>query len=167
MIQPYNLPINKSHLWDIYNRCDRQGKYYNFNVASTTNVFIDNYDDIKYIDDNIIKPLGIPHSLLKNFYDNGPGLNFNVIKPGGFVRPHFSINDTKLNILLNDTTLAPILFIETGEKYYYEHPVLLDVGQLHAVDNCESIVEDRVMLQLFLTASYEKCERIINENRNY
>ena len=167
MIQPYDLPINKSDLWDIYNRCNRQEEYYDFNVASTTNVFIDNYDDIKYIIDNIIKPLGIPETLLKNFWDDGPGLNFNVVKPGGFVRPHRDINSTKLNILLNDTTLAPFYSLVSNEKYYYEHPVLLDVSQLHTIDNCESIVEDRVTLQLFLTADYKKCERIINENRTY
>ena len=57
--------------------------------------------------------------------------------------------------------------VETNEKYYYEHPVLLDVSQLHTIDNCESIVEDRVTLQLFLTADYDICERIINENRTY
>ena len=34
MIQPYDLPINKSDLWDIYNRCNRQGEhYYDYNIA--------------------------------------------------------------------------------------------------------------------------------------
>ena len=155
MIKLYDLPINKSYLWDIYNRCNRKGTYFNPSVASTTNVFIDDYDDIKYIDDNIVKPLGIPHNLLKNLWDDGPGLNFNVIKPEGFVKPHTDLNETKLGILLNDTTLAPVLFLETGEKCYYEHPALLDVSQWHTVDNCESIIEDRVTLQLFFTVSYE------------
>ena len=167
MIQPYDLPINKSDLWDIYNRCNRREHYYDYNIADTTNVFIHNYDDIEYIDNNIIKPLGIPGTLLKNLWNDGPGFNFNVVKPGGFVRPHRDLNNTKLNILLNDTTLAPFHLLVFNEKYYYEHPVLLDVSQLHTIDNCESIVEDRVTLQLFLTADYKKCERIINENRTY
>ena len=68
---------------------------------------------------------------------------------------------------INDFVTFNNYLVETNEKYYYEHPVLLDVSQLHTIDNCESIVEDRVTLQLFLTADYEKCERIINENRTY
>ena len=179
MIQPYDLPIDKSHLWNIYNRCNRKEKYYNYNIASTTNVFIDDPNDIEYINNNIINPLGlgadkiyIPVDLISNRWDdgpwdNGPGFNFNVVEPGGFVKPHCDLNTCKINILLNDTTLAPFHSIATDEKYYYEHPVLLDVSQLHTIDNCESIVEDRVTLQLFLTADYEKCERIINENRTY
>ena len=59
------------------------------------------------------------------------------------------------------------LFVETKQKYYYEYPVLLDVSQLHTVDNCESITEDRVTLQLFLTKPYDECERMIDENRTY
>ena len=73
----------------------------------------------------------------------------------------------KLNILLNDSTEAPFLFCDTGEKYYYEQPVLLDVSQLHTVDNCSSITEERVTLQLFFTKPYAECERKINENRRY
>jgi len=179
MIKSYDLPINKSDLWDIYNRCDHKEKYYNYNIASTTNVFIDDPNDIEYINNNIIKPLGlgpadkihIPADLIANIWDgpwdNGNGFNFNVVEPGGFVKPHRDLNPTKLNILLNDTTLAPFHLLETDKKYYYEHPALLDVSQLHTIDNCESIVEDRVTLQLFLTASYNVCERIINENRTY
>ena len=167
MIKSYDLSISKSDLWDIYYRCDRKEEYYNENVARTTNVFIDNLRDIEYIENQIIKPLGIPDSFLKNEYDNSLGFNFNVVNPNGFVKPHRDINGTKLNILLNDSTLAPFLFVETNEKYYYEHPVLLDVSRLHTIDNCKSIVEDRVTLQLFLTAPYKKCERIINENRTY
>ena len=89
------------------------------------------------------------------------------MRPTGFVLPHHDVNSTKLNILLNDSTEAPFLFVETGERYYYKHPVLLDVSQLHTVDECCSIREDRVTLQLFLTRPYAECERTIDENRRY
>ena len=167
MIKSYDLSTNKNKLWEIYTRCNRSEDYYNPRVASTTNVFIDNADDCAYIEQNIVKPLGIPNSLLKNEYDDSAGYNFNVVKPGGFVKPHCDVNSTKVNILLNEKTDAPFLFVDTQEKYYYEHPVLLDVSQLHTVDNCESITEDRVTLQLFLTQPYAECERIIDENRTY
>jgi hypothetical protein len=167
MIKSYDLATNKAKLWEIYTRCNRSEDYYNPNVASTTNVFIDDADDCAYIEQNVIKPLGIPDSLLKNEYDDSAGYNFNVVKPGGFVKPHRDVNSTKVNILLNEKTDAPFLFVDTQEKYYYEHPVLLDVSQLHTVDNCESIQQDRVTLQLFLTQPYAECERIIDENRTY
>lgn len=167
MIKSYDLSINKNKLWEIYHRCTRFEDYYNPQVASTTNVFIDNEDDCRYIEKNIVEPLGIPISYLKNEYDDSSGYNFNVVKPAGFVLPHKDINGTKVNILLNESTEAPFLFCETGEKYYYEHAVLLDVSQLHTVDNCDSIKEDRVTLQLFLTKPYAECERIIDENRRY
>ena len=167
MIKSYDLSINKNKLWDIYNRCNRSEDYYNIDVASTTNVFIDDQMDCEYIENNIIQPLGIPEHFLKNEYDNSRGYNFNVVKPGGFVKPHQDVNSTKVNILLNKMTDAPFLFVETKQKYYYEYPVLLDVSQLHTVDNCESITEDRVTLQLFLTKPYDECERIIDENRTY
>ena len=167
MIKSYDLYINKNKLWDIYNRCNRSEDYYNVNVASTTNVFIDDQIDCEYIEENIIQPLGITKHVLKNEYDNSRGYNFNVVKPGGFVKPHKDVNSTKVNILLNTTTDAPFLFVETKQKYYYEYPVLLDVSQLHTVDNCESITEDRVTLQLFLIKPYDECERMIDENRTY
>ena len=167
MIKSYDLAINKNKLWDIYNRCNRSEDYYNINVASTTNVFIDDLIDCEYIEENIIQPLGITKHVLKNEYDNSRGYNFNVVKPGGFVKPHKDVNSTKVNILLNTTTDAPFLFVETKQKYYYEYPVLLDVSQLHTVDNCESITEDRVTLQLFLIKPYDECERMIDENRTY
>ena len=79
MIQPYDLPINKSDLWDIYNRCNRKEKYFNPSIASTTNVFIDDPNDIEYINNNIINPLGlgadkiyIPVDLIANRWDDGP-----------------------------------------------------------------------------------------------
>jgi hypothetical protein len=167
MIKSYDLFTNKNKLWEIYNRCDRSEDYYNPRVASTTNVFIDDADDCAYIEQNIINPLGIPDSLLKNQYDDSVGYNFNVIKPGSFVNPHRDVNNTKVNILLNQETKAPFLFVETQQRYYYERPVLLDVSRLHTVENCESITQDRVTLQLFLTQPYEECKRIINENRTY
>ena len=167
MIKSYDLAINKNKLWDIYNRCNRSENYYNINVASTTNDIIDEPIDCEYIEQNIIQPLGITKHVLKNEYDNSKGYNFNVVKPGGFVKPHKDVNSTKVNILLNTSTDAPFLFVETKQKYYYEYPVLLDVSQLHTVDNCESITEDRVTLQLFLIKPYDECERMINENRTY
>ena len=167
MIKSYDLATNKAKLWEIYTRCNRSEDYYNPKVASTTNVFIDDVDDCAYIEQNIVKPLGIQDSLLKNEYDDSVGYNFNVVKPGGFVKPHRDVNSTKVNILLNEKTDAPFLFVDTQEKYYYEHPVLLDVSQLHTVDNCESIQQDRVTLQLFLTEQYWICVRIIDENRTY
>lgn len=167
MIKSYDLYTNKNKLWDIYRRCTRSEDYYNLNVASTTNVFIDNPEDCAYIEQNIVEPLGIDKQWLNNQYDNSVGYNFNVVKPTGFVKPHRDVNSTKVNILLNQTTLAPFLFVETQQRYYYEHPVLLDVSQLHTVDNCSSITEDRVTLQLFLTKPYDECERMIDENRRY
>lgn len=167
MFRSYNIQIDKNKLWEIYHRCTRSEDYYNPRVASTTNVFIDNPKDRQYIEQNIINPLGIPADFLRNEYDDSDGYNFNVVKPGGFVKPHRDVNNTKVNILLNEKTIAPFLFVETGERYYYEHPVLLDVSQLHTVDECCSIREDRVTLQLFLTKTYEECERIIDENRRY
>lgn len=167
VIKSYDLAISKSDLLGIYSRCTRSEDYYNPRVASTTNVFIDKKDDQQYIRDNIITPLGIPQDYLLNEYDNSLGFNFNVVKPTGFVLPHRDVNGCKLNILLNESTEAPFLFCETGEKHYYEYPALLDVSQLHTVDNCDSITEDRVTLQLFLTKPYAECERIIDENRRY
>jgi hypothetical protein len=167
MLRTYDLSIDKNKLWEIYSRCSRSKDYYNVRVASTTNVFIDDSNDQEYIRNEIIKPLGIPEDYLLNEYDNSLGFNFNVVKPTGFVLPHRDVNGCKLNILLNESTEAPFLFCETGEKYYYEHPALLDVSQLHTVDNCDSIREDRVTLQLFLTKPYAECERKINENRRH
>lgn len=167
MIEFYNLYIDKNRLWNIYNKCSESKDYYNVNVASTTNVFINDLIDCKYIEQNIIQPLGIPKHFLKNQYDDSRGYNFNVIKPEGFVKPHCDVNSTKINILLNYTTNAPFLFVETKQKCYYEYPVLLDVSQLHTVDNYESISEDRVTLQLFLVKPYHECKRIIDENKTY
>ena len=96
MIKSYDLSINKNKLWDIYNRCNRSEDYYNIDVASTTNVFIDDQMDCEYIENNIIQPLGIPEHFLKNEYDNSRGYNFNVVKPGGFVKPHQDVNSTKV-----------------------------------------------------------------------
>jgi hypothetical protein len=167
MIKSYDLAISKSDLFGIYSRCTRSEDYYNPQVAKTTNVFVDDRDDQAYIKTKVIDPLGIPLDYLRNEYDDSLGFNFNVVKPEGFVLPHRDVNGCKLNILLNDSTKAPFLFCDTGEKYYYEYPVLLDVSQLHTVDNCDSIVEERVTLQLFFTKPYYECERIINENRRY
>lgn len=167
MIKSYDLAINKSELFGIYSRCTRSEDYYNPQVAKTTNVFVDDRDDQAYIKTKIIDPLGIPLDYLRNEYDDSLGFNFNVVKPEGFVLPHRDVNGCKLNILLNDSTEAPFLFCDTRERYYYEHPVLLDVSQLHTVDNCVSIKEERVTLQLFFTKPYDECERTINENRRY
>lgn len=167
VIKSYDLAINKSELFGIYSRCTHSEDYYNPRVAKTTNVFIDDWYDQEYIKTEIINPLGIPMDYLRNEYNDSLGFNFNVVKPEGFVLPHRDVNGCKLNILLNDSTEAPFLFCDTGEKYYYEQPVLLDVSQLHTVDNCSSITEERVTLQLFFTKPYAECERKINENRRY
>ena len=79
MIKSYDLYTNKNKLWDIYRRCTRSEDYYNLNVASTTNVFIDNPEDCEYIEQNIVEPLGIDIQWLNNQYDDSVGYNFNVV----------------------------------------------------------------------------------------
>jgi hypothetical protein len=172
MLQTYKLDIDKDMLWSIYNRCIQSYDYYDKKVAKTTNVFITNTDDIEYLKKYILYPLGIDEKITHNQYNGGAayrdtGFCFNVIRPNGFVNPHRDVNPSKLNILLNETTQSPFCFTESGDEYYYEAPVLLDVSQLHTVNNCELITEDRVTLQVFLTKDYKYCERMINENRRY
>ena len=117
---------------------------------------------------------GIKPNKLNNNYSYGvidPSLetsfNFNVIPPGGWVSPHRDVNPTKINILLNEKTEAPYRDINSSNEYFYDDgPVLLKVGELHTVDNCDSIEEDRVTFQAFLIDDFETCERTLDENRS-
>lgn len=163
VLKSYPIDVDKQLLWSIYNRCTQRIEYYNERVARTTNIFVSDDRDVLRIND-LLESIGITQDLIENQFDYGfdvTGYNFNVISPGGFVKPHKDTNSTKLNILLNDSTDCPIHF-ESGEKYYYEHPVLLDVSQTHSVDNCESITEDRVTFQVFFKLPFKECERILD-----
>ena len=172
MFQPYNIVVNKQALWDIYNRCTHIHKYdtVNTSVFNGANAFIDNTDDIKYIEKNIIKPFGIDLEIVKNQYTafgNSVGFNFNILTSSGFVRTHCDTNKTKINILLNNSTQSPICWPESGHQYYYEYPALIDVSIPHMVNNCHLIEQARVTLQIFLTKPFDYCKQLINDNKSF
>ena len=171
--------VDKDKLRAIYSNCTRSFKFYEEKCASTTNALVDDKEDYQYIVDNIIKRAGIDLSIVNNtweYEDDGTeahGINFHVLHPGDYVRPHtdktrFSdTNVTKLNVLVNESTNCPVHFCESGLEYYYEHPVLLNVGLEHDVKYTDTITEPRIILQIFLNEKYETCLEMINENHTY
>lgn len=178
MIKSYpTLKVDKNKLWEIYNRCEYKIPITIPNLARVTNVFITDKSDIEYLF-TMLDDWGIKPNKLNNNYSYSseigvidPSLetsfNFNVIPPGGWVFPHRDVNPTKINILLNEKTEAPYRDVNSSNEYFYDDgPVLLKVGELHTVDNCDSIKEDRVTFQAFLIDDFETCERTLDENRS-
>jgi hypothetical protein len=172
MFYPYDLTIDKKALWNIYNRCTYIHNYNSVNedIFKGANAFIENEDDIEYIETNIVQPFGLDLEIVRNEYvgfGNNLGFNFNILRPGGFANAHRDTNKTKINILLNESTQSPMHWIESGTSYYYEYPVLVDVSLEHMVKDCHLIKEDRVTLQIFLTESFDYCKKMIDANRSF
>ena len=170
MFQPYDVKIDKQALWDIYNRCTYIHNYDNVDekIFKGANAFIENQDDIEYIEENIIKLFGLDTAIVRNQYTEfgvNLGFNFNILRPGGFANAHSDVNKTKINILLNESTQSPIHWVKSGDSYYYEYPALIDVSLEHMVKDCHLINEDRVTFQIFLTESFDYCKKMIDDNR--
>ena len=135
MFYPYDLTIDKKALWNIYNRCTYIHNYNSVNedIFKGANAFIENEDDIEYIETNIVQPFGLDLEIVRNEYvgfGNNLGFNFNILRPGGFANAHRDTNKTKINILLNESTQSPMHWIESGTSYYYEYPVLVQETSL-------------------------------------
>ena len=140
-----------------------------------TNHFIDDINDVNLIMENVVKPAGINLEHVANFWNEMDneykchGINFNVMRGGDYLKPHIDYNPTKLNILISGKTNYSIHYVDEdeSESYNWDYPALCDVSKKHYVDDMAPDAPERVMLQVFITKSFDYYKDIINLNPNW
>lgn len=174
----YILPLpsisdeNRLMLRNIYDSCSRTNVYTDANRIKITTHFIDNTIDYNKIIEKIVIPVGLDPIDINNMWNskdptyNCSGINFNVLQGDDFLNIHKDYNPTKLNILISGCTANMIRYVEdeANECYDWSTPALIDVRPLHYVDNIETNVVPRVMMQIFLTNPFEYYKNKINLN---
>lgn len=165
-----NLTILRS----IYTECQRSILFHRPKYgAKNTNYFIDDKSLFQTIIEKIIKPLEISDNEIENLWNNADpdykcsGINFNVLQHGDYLKPHIDYNPTKLNILISGKTDNYIKFVNEDETWDWKTPALIDISKLHYVSNDIPITQPRVMMQIFLTKSFEYYKNTMNLNPNW
>ena len=156
---------NLAHLREIYGRCARSDIYSDERYAQNRNVFIDDDDDFAWIIDHVVKRYGINPSDVSNSYSaqRCRGINFNVVSAQDWIKPHVDYNPTKLNLLLSDDRSCAIVFTDSGERWDYRTPALLNVAHRHYVDNMQALVTPRIMLQVFITKPFDHYRQHVDQ----
>ena len=165
-----DVPSYKNELREIYNRTHVCVVAYGDEPEDNATVgrrrklpaYITNKDDQEWILTNLIDKCNIRYDVTNGNYSEGYGY------PAGFnsfsccfltitndmtVSAHYDPIQSKINFLLNDSTVAPFRYIESNETYFYDQPALLNVGKMHTVDNIENLKEPRVTFQIFLISN--------------
>jgi hypothetical protein len=170
-------PVRESNLImlrEIFTECNRSILFHKpVYGAKNTNYFIDDTTLFAKVIEKIIKPLEINLDEVQNLWNNADlnykcnGINFNVLENGDYLKPHIDYNPTKLNILISGTTDNHIRFVNENESWGWETPALIDISKLHYVSNDVPITKLRVMMQIFLTKSFDHYKNSMNLNPDW
>jgi hypothetical protein len=170
-------PVKESNLImlrEIFTECNRSILFHKpVYGAKNTNYFIDDTTLFAKVIEKIIKPLEIDLNEVQNLWNNEDpnymcnGINFNVLENGDYLKPHIDYNPTKLNILISGQTDNYIKFVNENESWGWETPALIDISKLHYVSNEKSITTPRVMMQIFLTKSFDYYKSSMNLNPDW
>ncbi len=147
---------------EIYRLSNRRSNYSQSEIAQNVNLHIDDPGHFERIVDWVLKPLKIDPREVKNMYPHQvcTGMNFNILSPGDWIKPHVDYNKTKLNILLKGNPEHCIHFINENETWDYLSPAILDVSKLHTVQKIETLKVPRVMLQIFLSEDFSHYRKL-------
>jgi len=158
---------NRDVLQSIYLSSNRIEIYEDKKTARSTNVFIDTREHQDWIYTTLVEPLGIPRSHVRNKWPESRccGMNFNVFRKGDWCLPHHDVNPVKINFLMQGRQNTSIFFPDDIISWDYSSPAVLNVSKKHTVKQLESLIDDRITLQIFLIEKIEYYAKIIKEKK--
>lgn len=161
---------NKSHLLEIYSRCDNRGLYSDKKIAQAKQAFIHSAEDQDWIYTNILNPLGLATKDVKNYWkyevpeDISCGILFNIFRKGDWCLPHKDFNPTVLLILLEGES-CKLEFPQDNFCWTHTCPAVLNVSKLHIVKDLKRLESDRITLKVFLKDPIDHYKKIINKEK--
>ena len=159
---------NRDKLRNIYLSSNRTEIYEDKNIARSTQVFIDIREHQDWIYNTLVCPLGIERSHIRNNWPDSRccGINFNVFKKGDWCHPHRDVNPVKINFLFQGRQNTSIFFPDDNVSWDYSSPAMLNVSKKHMVTQLESLINDRITLQIFLVEKIGYYAKVMEGNSN-